>query len=145
LRLSALVGMIAPRGLPAAPKGAADGLRTFPGLRPLARAARAILAAMSTAKRAVAVRMGERRAARVERRGVDLFNAEAFGPPEGEPQHVERVRPRREGELRRIVGWVRREHWSAQIVLALMAVAVAYLALVAGLLVGAGVAPWLAG
>jgi len=49
------------------------------------------------------------------------------------------------GELRRIVRWVRREHWSAQVVLALMAVAIAALALVFGLLVGARIAPWLGG
>jgi hypothetical protein len=48
-------------------------------------------------------------------------------------------RPRRAGELRQIVRWVRREHWTAQIVLALMAVAVAAVVFVVGLLVGAGI------
>jgi hypothetical protein len=74
-------------------------------------------------------RMAARRAARVERRGVDLFALLDVGPePEGEP--------RREGELRQIVRRVRRKHWSAQIVLVLMAVTVA----VFGLLVGTGLA-----
>jgi hypothetical protein len=63
--------------------------------------------------------MGERRAARVERRHVDLFDAESFGPGIGGCDPLPPITPRRPGELRRIVPAVRREHWSAQIVLAL--------------------------
>jgi hypothetical protein len=39
------------------------------------------------------------------------------------------------------VRWVRREHWSAQVVLWLAAVAVAAVVFVVGLLVGTGFAP----
>jgi hypothetical protein len=65
---------------------------------------------------------------------MDLFDPVAFGPEPGS-------RPHREGELRRIWRWVRREHWTAQVVILTGAVAVAYIAAVTGLLVGAGVAP----
>jgi hypothetical protein len=68
-----------------------------------------------------------------------LFDPHAFGPGRGH-----RVIEGRPGELRRIVRWVGRRQWPAQIVLALAAVAVAALALVGGLLVGAGVASWFA-
>jgi hypothetical protein len=100
----------------------------------------------STAQRAVAARM----AARVERRGVDLFDAEAFGPgpsdgPPANVHYVVDISLRQPGELCRIWRWVRREYWTAQVVLALMAVAVAYIALVFGLLVGAGIGAWLGG
>jgi hypothetical protein len=41
--------------------------------------------------------------------------------------------------------WTRRHHWTAQVVLVLGAVAIAALALVFGLLIGAGIAPWAGG
>jgi hypothetical protein len=61
----------------------------------------------------------------------------AFGPRPDDVV-IERPRPQPPGDLRRLWRWVRREHWTAQIVLALMVVTVCYLALVFGLLVGAG-------
>jgi hypothetical protein len=73
---------------------------------------------------------------------LQTFDAVAFGPGRGD-RVIER--PRRAGELRQIVRWVRREHWSARVVLVLMAVAVAAVVFVVGLLVGAGIAPWLGG
>jgi hypothetical protein len=67
---------------------------------------------------------------------MTLFDPHTFGPGHGD--HV--IEPQRPpGELRRIVRWVRREHWSAQVVIALMVLAVCYIALVGGLLIGAGV------
>jgi hypothetical protein len=69
------------------------------------------------------------------------FDAVAFGPGRGD-RVIER--PRREGELRQIVRWARREHWTAQVVLVLMAVAVATVVFVVGLLFGAGFASWVA-
>jgi hypothetical protein len=64
------------------------------------------------------------------------------------PQPVYRPVPGPSGEPRQIVRWVRREHWSAQLVVAPAAVAVAAVVFVVGLLVGAGLAPfvtaWLA-
>src|SRR5450755_1578138 len=63
-------------------------------------------AGMSTAKRAVAARMAERRAARADRwRG--RHHPEG---PEGEPPVI---RPAT-GELRQIVRWVRRHYWAVQ-------------------------------
>jgi hypothetical protein len=94
---------------------------------------------MSTAQRAIAARMAARRAARVERRGVDLFDAEAFGPGPGG------LDPPPPGELRRIWRWFRAHELPAQVVLVLMAVTVAYLAAAFGLLIDAGIAPWLGG
>jgi hypothetical protein len=41
--------------------------------------------------------------------------------------------------------WTRQHHWTAQIVLVLGAVAIAAVVFVFGLLVGAGIAPWLGG
>jgi hypothetical protein len=42
------------------------------------------------------------------------------------------------------VRWIGQRRWTAQIVLWLGVVTVCYLALVVGLLFGAGIAPWLA-
>jgi hypothetical protein len=101
----------------------------------------------STAKRAVAARIGERRAASVERRGVDLFDADAFGPGPGDSllrnsDSAERsADSRQRGRDRRVcpaVPDVRREHWSARVVLALVAVAAAAVAAVVVVLVAAG-------
>jgi hypothetical protein len=89
--------------------------------------------------------MGERRAARVERRHVDLFDAESFGPGIGGCDPLPPITPRRPGELRRIVPAVRREHWSAQIVIVLAAITVAVVVFVIGLLVGAGSGPMVGG
>ena len=58
--------------------------------------------------------------------------AVAFGPGPGD-RAIER--PRRAGELRQIARWVGRHHWTAQVVLALMAVAVAAVVFVVGLVV----------
>jgi hypothetical protein len=74
--------------------------------------------------------------------GMSLFDPDAFGPGPGD-RVIER--PRRAGELRQIWRWVRREHWTVQIVLMLGAVTIAALVFVFGLLVGAGIAPWLGG
>jgi hypothetical protein len=71
----------------------------------------------------------------LERRGVDLFDAESFGPGLGD---------RKLSDLRRIWRWSLRLPWPARVVLWLMALAVCYIALVAGMLVGAGIAPWFA-
>jgi hypothetical protein len=72
---------------------------------------------------------------------MTLFDLHTFGPGSGDRVIA---RPRRAGELRRIWRWVRAHELPAQVVLVLMAVAVAYLALVFGLLVGAGIAPCVA-
>jgi hypothetical protein len=65
-----------------------------------------MFAGMSTAKRAVAARIAQRRAARAERQGVDLFNAK-------EPPVIRAAT----GELRQVVRWVRRHFWAVQAVL----------------------------
>jgi hypothetical protein len=75
---------------------------------------------------------------------MTLFDPHAFGPGPGD-RVIERLRPRRPSELRQIWRWMRREHWTAQIVLMLGAVTIAALVFVFGLLVGAGIAPWLGG
>jgi hypothetical protein len=72
------------------------------------------------------------------------FDSVSFGPGPGD-RVIERPRPRRPSELRQIWRWVRREHWTAQIVLVLGAVAIAAVVFVFGLLVGAAIAPWLGG
>jgi hypothetical protein len=78
-------------------------------------------AGMSTAKRAVAARMAERRAARADRwRG--RHHPEGL---EGEPPVI---RPAT-GELRQIVRWVRRYYWAAQAVLVVMGLTLTALAL----------------
>ena len=65
---------------------------------------------MSTAKRAVAARIAERRAARADRwRGRHR--------PEGPEAELPVIRPA-PGELRQIVGWVRRRYWAALVVMA---------------------------
>jgi len=46
---------------------------------------------------------------------------------------------------RRLWRWLRREHWTVQIVLVLGAVAITALVFVVGLLVGAGIALWVGG
>jgi hypothetical protein len=56
--------------------------------------------------------------------GITLFDPHTFGPGPGD-RVMERSRPRRTAELRRIWRWVRRVHWTAQIVLMLGAVAIA--------------------
>jgi hypothetical protein len=77
---------------------------------------------MSTAKRAVAARMAERRAARADRwRG--RYHPEG---PEGEPPVI---RPAA-GELRQIVRWVRRHYCAVQAVLVATALTLTVLALV---------------
>jgi hypothetical protein len=53
------------------------------------------------------------------------------------------MRRRPPGEVRRIWPWIRAHVWPAKVVLMLRVVTVAYLALVFGLLVGAGIAGWL--
>jgi hypothetical protein len=80
---------------------------------------------MSTAQRAVATRMAERRAARAERRHVDLFDVEASGQA-GKPPVI---RPA-SGELRQIVRWVRRHYWAVRAVLVATALTLTVLALV---------------
>jgi hypothetical protein len=70
---------------------------------------------------------------------LEPFDAVAFGP--GPRDIVMRRQP--PGDITRLVRWTRQHHWTAQIVLWLGAVTVCYLALVFGLLVGAGIAPWL--
>jgi hypothetical protein len=82
-----------------------------------------MLAGMSTAKRAVAARIAQRRAARAERQGVDLFNAKPFGP---KPPVIRSA----SGELRQIVRWVRRHYWAVQAVLVATALTLTVLALV---------------
>jgi hypothetical protein len=72
---------------------------------------------------------------------MTLFDPHTFGPCPGD-RAIER--PRRVGDLRRLWRRVQREHWTAQIVLVLGAVAIAAVVFVVGLLVGAGVAPWFA-
>jgi hypothetical protein len=74
---------------------------------------------------------------------LEPFDAVAFGPAPDDRAIA--LQPRRAGELRQIVLWVRREHWTAQIVIVLASGAVAAVVFVVGLLVGAGVAPWLGG
>jgi hypothetical protein len=69
------------------------------------------------------------------------FDEVSFGP--GPRDLVMRRRP--PGELRQIWRWVRAHEWPAQIVLMLGAVAIAAVVFVFGLLVGAGIAPWLSG
>jgi hypothetical protein len=76
--------------------------------------------------------------------GMSLFDPHAFGPGPSD-RVIERPRPRRAGELRRLWRWVRREHWTAQIVLVLGAVAIAAVLFVVGLLVGAAIAPMVSG
>jgi hypothetical protein len=76
--------------------------------------------------------------------GMSLFDPHTFGPGPG-ARVIERPRPRRPGELRWLWRWVRAHEWPAQIVLMLGAVAIAAVVFVFGLLVGAGIAPWLGG
>jgi hypothetical protein len=73
---------------------------------------------------------------------IALFDVEAYGPHPGD--RIITVRRRQPSELRRIVRWIGQHHWTAQIVLWLGVVTVCYLALVLGMLFGAGIAPWLA-
>jgi len=73
--------------------------------------------------------------------GMTLFDLHTFGRPGA--RVIER--PRRADELRRIWRWVRAHEWPAQVVLVLGAVAIAAVVFVLGLLVGAGIAPWLGG
>ena len=81
-----------------------------------------MLAGMSTAKRAVAARIAERRAARADRwRGRHHPQG-----PEGEPPVI---RPAT-GGLRQIVRWVRRHYWAVQAVLVATALTLTALALV---------------
>jgi hypothetical protein len=75
---------------------------------------------------------------------MSLFDPHAFGPGPGD-RVIERPRPRRPGELRQIWRWVRAHEWPAQVVIITGAVAVCYLAFVFGLLLGAGIAPMVAG
>jgi hypothetical protein len=82
-----------------------------------------MLAGMSKVKRAVATRIAQRRAARAERQGVDLFNAKPFGP---KPPVIRSAT----GELRQIVRWVRRHYWAVQAVLVATALTLTVLALV---------------
>jgi hypothetical protein len=75
---------------------------------------------------------------------MTLFDPRAFGPGPGD-RVIERPRPRRPSDLHQIWRWVRREHWTAQIVLVLGAVAIAAVVFAVGLLVGAGIAPMVGG
>jgi hypothetical protein len=75
---------------------------------------------------------------------MTLFEPHAFGPGPGD-RVIERPRRQRPRELRRIWRWVRAQEWPAQIVVVLGAVAIAAVVFAFGLLVGAGVAPWLGG
>jgi hypothetical protein len=72
---------------------------------------------------------------------LEAFDAVAFGPG---PRDV-LMRRRPAGDIVRLVRWTGQHHWTAQIVLWLGALTVAYLALVFGLLIGAGVAPMMGG
>jgi hypothetical protein len=99
-----------------------------------------------TASREIAIRLAERRRARVER--LAGFHPVAFGPAPGDVARVvvrrEAGEPRLLGDLRQIVRWIGRHQQSAQVVIALMVIAASMLALVVGMLVGAGGEPWLA-
>jgi hypothetical protein len=99
-----------------------------------------------TAARQNAVRLAERRRARVER--LADFGPVAFGPATGNGVRVvarrEAGEPRRLGDLRQIARWIGRHQQPAQVVIALMVIAASMLAMVIGMLVGAGVEPWLA-
>jgi hypothetical protein len=75
-------------------------------------------------------------------RRLEPIDAVAFGPGSGDRVFE---RPRRAGALRQMVRWVRREHWSAQIVIVLAAIAVAAVVFVVGPLVGAGIGPMVGG
>jgi hypothetical protein len=58
---------------------------------------------------------------------------------------AERPRPRQRGDdLARAWRWIRRHQLPAQVVLVLGVVTIGYALLVLGLLLGAGIAPWLA-
>jgi hypothetical protein len=67
---------------------------------------------------------------------VTLFDPRTYGPQPGD--RIITVGHRKPGEVRRIVRWIGRHQWPAQIVLWLGAVTVCYLALVLGSLFGAG-------
>ena len=64
---------------------------------------------------------------------MDLFDARTYGP---QPDDRQLSAWRR--EWHRHARWLRSHHWSARLVIVIGEVAVAYLALVFGLLVGAG-------
>jgi hypothetical protein len=70
---------------------------------------------------------------------LDPFDVVAFGP--GPRDIVMRQRPT--GDITRLARWTQQHHWTAQIVILLGCVAIAVLALVFGLLVGAGIAPFI--
>jgi hypothetical protein len=90
---------------------------------------------MSTAKRAVAARIAERRAARAGRRHVDRFDVQSFGSTGKSPVIAPAT-----GELRQIVRWVRRHFWAVRAVLVATALTLTVLALV-----GQVAMPWCAG
>jgi hypothetical protein len=76
-------------------------------------------------------RIAQRRAARAERQGVDLFNAKPFGP---EPPVIRSAT----GEFRQIVRWDRRHYWAVQAVLVATALTLTVLALVGQVASGHG-------
>jgi hypothetical protein len=65
---------------------------------------------------------------------MDLFDTRAFGPPpHAQPLPVWRR------DFRRHSRWLRGHHWAAQIVIVTGELALAYLALVFGILFGVGI------
>jgi hypothetical protein len=64
----------------------------------------------------------------------DLFDPFTFGPQPG---------GRQLSGLRRHIAWIGRHQWPARIVIVVGEITLAYIALVLGLLIGAGIAPWI--
>jgi hypothetical protein len=67
-------------------------------------------------------------------RVIDLFDAGSFGPQAGDGQL---------STLRRHLEWIGRHEWPARIVIVTGEVALIYLALVFGLLIGVGLSTWI--
>jgi hypothetical protein len=81
-------------------------------------------------------------------RGKCFLSITSSAPPgragPGDVVRREAGEPRRLGDLRQIARWIGRHQQPAQVVIALMVIAASMLAMVIGMLVGAGVEPWLA-
>jgi hypothetical protein len=67
-------------------------------------------------------------------RVIDLFDTDSFGPQPGD---------RRLSAFRHHLAWIGQHEWPARIVIILGEITVAYIALVLGMLFGAGVSAWL--
>jgi hypothetical protein len=65
---------------------------------------------------------------------IGLFDEASCGPQAGD-RHLSAVR--------RHIEWIGRHEWPARVVIVLGEIALAYVCFVFGLLVGAGVSPWL--